>query len=564
MKLPPPNQPQEREFFIQRALTDTGFFARHVLGMDTDRDERGNAVSEIGKGGIRDFGPHKELTTFLDDPEPTHRIIMAPRYSYKSSIVEAYIIRNILAHPNISILLFMHEQEIAETRCRQIRDLLTSNETILELFGDVTGPTWKTKQFVTSLRTDHTLQSPTLWVGSPQKIPTGGRPNIVVFDDIVSDQNYKTEKGLKAGIACIERSLSLGSRGERYINVGTPYHPGDAHHWCMDAGWKKLVHLDVGFDVVQKEDRTLDLEGEGRWPHLSIDFLRRKLRGGMSFPVFMSQFKLKVVSGFVEAFHRTQFKPEKWTHDHADLTGYLLTDTAPAGDPKGDMNVLMYVGIDERQRVHLLDVECGYWKMYEFVDRYLAMLQRWQAKVNHRLELWEKGHNYFSYVQHLRIQGKAKGLNITTHAETRNQGAISKDTRIAGLQARFQMGEIFVCDTVPKLWQAGTEMRVLWDPEGDQDIQTGALLPGGDLVEQFVRFPHHMKKDIPDTLSLVDAIDKQTQQRVCFHAKPPRRRNDPRDPTTRQPAARTAQRFHGSSSRFYDRIRTGHQSRRPL
>lgn len=551
MKLPPVTQPEEREFFITQALSDTGFFARHVLGMDTDRDERGNAVSEMGKGGVRAYGPHKELTTFLDDDSATHSIIMAPRYSYKSSIVEAFICRKILANPNISILLFMHEQEIAEARCRQIRDLLTSNPIILELFGDVSGPSWKSKQFVTSLRSDHTIQSPTLWVGSPQKIPTGGRPNIVIFDDIVSDQNFKTEKGLKAGIDCIERSLSLGSRGERYINVGTPYHPGDAHHWCLDAGWRKLVHLDVGFDLVTNEDRTLDLAGEGRWPHLSIDFLRKKLRGGMSFPTFMSQFKLKVVSGFTEAFQRTQFHPIAWKDEFQDLTGYLLTDTAPAGDPKGDLNVLCYIGIDEKHKMYILDLQVGYWKMYEFVERYLAMLQKWQPKVNHRLELWEKGQSYLTYFQHIQMQAKAKNIRVSTYADARNQGAIGKDTRIASLQARFQMHEVYVCNTVPKHWQAPNEVRLLWDPEGETDIKTGAKVPGGDLVEQFVRFPHHKKKDIPDTIALVDSIDKATQQRVCFYAQPRRRRSA--EPTHRAPV-KTPQRFHGSTSRFYSRI----------
>lgn len=553
MKLPPISQPEERAYFIHQALTDTGFFCRHVLGMDTDRDSNGNAVSEIGKGGVRDYGPHKELVAFLDDDSNKNCVILAPRYSYKSSIVLGFILRNILAHPNISILLFMHETAMATERCAKMREILTGNETIREMFGDVTGPKWTANSFTTSLRTDLTLQSPTLWVASPQKAVTGGRPNIVIFDDIVSETSYKTEAGLKKARQCVEASLTLGSRGARYIDVGTPYHPGDAHHWCMDAGWKRLTHLDIGCNLVTREDRSLDLEGEPRWPNLSLEHLRGYLRKGMQFPMFMSQFMLKVVAGFAEAFHRTQFRPIKWRDDMADLTGYLLTDTAPAGDPKGDMNVLMYVGIDEKQRLYVLDLECGYWKMYEFVDRYLAMLQRWQAKVNHRLEMWEKGHNYHSYFQHIQIKGREKAVRLQTHAEMRNSGAISKDNRIAGLQARFQMHEVFIVDTVPKTWNAGTEVRVLWDPEGEEDVKTGAKLPGGDLVEQFVRFPHHSKKDIPDAMALVDAIDKQTQHRVCFFVRPARRRIA--DAVERKPVNRTqGQKSYGSGSRFYDRI----------
>jgi hypothetical protein len=264
---------------------------------------------------------------------------------------------------------------------------------------------------------------------------------------------------------------------------------------------------------------------------------------------------LKVVSGFTEAFQRTQFHPIAWKDGFQDLTGYLLTDTAPAGDAKGDLNVLCYIGIDEKHKMYILDLQVGYWKMYEFVERYLAMLQKWQPKVNHRLELWEKGQSYLTYFQHIQMQAKAKNIRVASYADARNQGAIGKDTRIASLQARFQMHEVYVCNTVPKHWQAPNEVRLLWDPEGETDIKTGAKVPGGDLVEQFVRFPHHKKKDIPDTVALVDSIDKATQQRVCFYAQPRRRKSA--EPTHRV-SVQTPQRFHGSTSRFYSRI---HQRR---
>ena len=62
--------------------------------------------------------------------------------------------------------------------------------------------------------------------------------------------------------SCIESSLTLGSRDSRYIDVGTPYHPGDAHHWALDAGWKRLIHLDVGCDVVKDDNDKLVLEAK--------------------------------------------------------------------------------------------------------------------------------------------------------------------------------------------------------------------------------------------------------------------------------------------------------------
>lgn len=559
-----PTDPDQQRFFIERMLTDTGFFAREVLGMDTDKDGNGNATSEVGKGGIRDWGPHKLLTEFMDDDSISHGIVMCPRYSYKSSAVEAFIARKILQRPNIAILLMMADAAEARKRCRQIRDMLQNNPIVQELYGDVKGPVWKDDQFVTAMRTDDTLQSPTLWVGSPQKGVAGGRPNIVIFDDIVNETNSRTENGLKRGRETVEAALSLGSRDERYLMVCTPWHPADAAHFAMDAGWKKLA-IDVGYDIVERPHETdpakmvLDLAGEGNWPNLKRDFLAGKLRGGMTFQVFMSQFKLRCVTGVTQAIRRDQFQPCIWQEEkHRDLTGYLLTDVAPSGSPKGDFNVLLYVGLDERNRVYILDCEIGHWKMYEFCDRYLAMLQKWQTKVNHRHEMWEKSLNYHAYHQHIHVKAKERNVRVQFHGEARNSSAASKDFRIGGMQIRFQAGDVFVMSTCPRTWTTGTELRLLWAPDGFVDETTKVAMPGGDLVEQFVRWPHHAKKDLPDTLALLDTVDKASQQRVCFHVKPARHRQT--ESVMRKPVARQSA-YHGSSSRFYSRVQRGRLGR---
>jgi hypothetical protein len=562
VKRPPgvPESEADQRFFLERMLSDTGFFCRHVLGMDTDRDEHGNATGEVGKGGVRDYGPHQELVSILDDESIKEMVILAPRYSYKSSIAQGFVLRNILAHPDISILMFMHDEDMAIDRCRGIRDTLKKNPIIQWFFGDLEGPSWTQESFVTAWRKDTTLQSPTLWVATPDQGATGGRPNIVLFDDIVSDKNFKTELGLKKGRQCVEHSIPLASRGARYIDIGTPWHPADAHHWCMDRGWKRFTHLDSGFEVVE-QDGALALLGEARWPNLSREHLMSIIKKGMTFPFFMSQFQLKVVSGVTQNFARSQFKPEVWRLDeHQDLSGFLLTDIAPSGSETSDLNVLMYVGLDERNHLYILDVEIGHWRMMEFCDRYLNMLQRWQSKVNHRREMWEKTLNYHSYAQWIGVRAKERNIRISIHCEQRNQTVLPKDDRIKGLTVRFQSGEINVMDTVPRMWQDDTKQRLLWDPDSAEDGE-GKSMPGGDLVEQFVRWPYHSKKDLPDTLSLIDAMDKQTQARVCSWARPSRhrisdavQRKKVRETRSNSPLRDGAPQRLGSAERFYGRV----------
>lgn len=547
-----PKDPKERAYFCERALSDTGFFARNILGMDTDRDKDGNANGDVGGGGVRDYGPHKEMTDFFDDESKETTALWAPRYSYKSSVVKAYITRRILANPNINILLLMHDYQEAEERSAQIRDSLLENETIVEMFGNLKGSVWQRGRWSTSMRTDKSSQQPTLTIASPKKAKAGGRFHLIIFDDIVPENAPESEALRKEGIRCVERSLNLKARGTLFKLIGTPYHTEDANHWVVNAGWDACIHLDAGCEVVKDEQGVLRLEGETRWPNLPKSFLSWYLEKGMTYELFMSQFMLKVVTGITEAFERSQFQPVAW-HEckRRNLTGYLLNDKAPSGSEKGDFNVLAYVGIDERQRVHLLDLQIGHWKMYEFCEKYLNMLDKWTSQVTHRCEVWEEDPSFHTYKQHLEITGRSRGRKITVESQKRNQHEKSKRERIAGLALRFQALEFFVADTVPRLWNTGKDMLPLWEPEGHIDKASDTRLPGGDLVTWFVQFPGHPKKDVPDTLALVDAINRETQTRVCYWVRPSS--VGVSESQQRAPAPQSSARGRGSAQRFYDR-----------
>lgn len=552
IELPPAGTP-ERKFFQERAENDTGFFCRHVLGMHTDLDAHGKPTSQVGAGGIRDNGPHAEIVSFLDDQSTTHRLIWAPRFTYKSSCAGlGYPLRLILKHPDISILLGMHSSKAAKERCAVMRDLLTEHPIITDVWGELKGANWQGDSFTTSKRQNRTLFTPTLYVGSPDKGLAGGRPNEVVFDDVVDETDVGSELKLKKGISFVERALALSGKGTRYTMIATPWDEQDAGHFARDAGWASCTHLDIGYELFERDDGTLDLRGEGRWPHLTLEHLRGFLRGGMRFELFSSQFLLRCARGLKAKFARHHFRPTKWNEpEHRDLTGYLLCDVAPSGETSGDMNVLLYVGIDERGNLYLLDLEVGFWTMYEFCDRYLTMLQRWQKRVNHSHEMWEKGQTFSGYTQHIGMQARDRNIRVRYHAAQRNGTAPGKDLRIEMSAMHFQTGRINVMDTMPKVWNSGTKILPLWDPEGEIDPVSKIRMPGGEMVQQFVRFPHYGRKDIPDTLALIDTLDPQTLQRVCSWIRPASRGQSIE--TMRNKPADARRRELGATTNFFDK-----------
>jgi hypothetical protein len=518
-------------------LSDTGFFCRNVLGMNTDRDPYTSVISQEGEGGIRASGPHQQATEFMDEqhadrPAGTpmtrdiqYRVLAMPRFTYKSSRALGLICRLILRHKNISIMSCMASKRDAEERVLKVREILETNPIIQELFGDPVGKPWKSDQFVTAWREDKTILSPTLFAASPQTGIAGHRPDFVLLDD-VSNEKTCTDLQKAKVVRFIESAIATQGRTTKFLMICTPWYEGDGFSWAQKANWKMLAHLDAGVDIVRGEDGMPDLalppgKTETRWPNLPIEFLRRQLHGGVTPEFFTSQFLLRTVNSVDPHFQATQFQPVAWHESFSRLSGYLLCDVAPSGSPSGDQNVLMYVGLDERF-LYILDCEVGYWKQSEFCERYVNMLARWQGRVRHRGDVWEKGQCYYAYTESIKTLATQRHVRFEVlHADQRNSTSKSKEARILGLPVRFQTQRVRVCTTtVPRTWNTGTRVECLFDAEGETDVRTRMKIPAGEMVDQFVRFPGHPKKDIPDCLSLIDAMDEKANRRVCFFVPP--------------------------------------------
>lgn len=549
-----PKDPGDAELFKQQILSDTGVFCRRVLGMDTDRDQKGNISGEEGKGGVRAHGPHAEVIKFIDDWDPLHpfRHLMCPRYAYKSSMAQGLIARALLAYPDISILTMMANKQMAADRVAVVKDILETNPVIQELYPGLKCSGSK-YAFTTSIRGNTTLQSPSLWAGSPQNIPTGGRPNFILLDDLADDVNTRTEGGLRKCIESAQACLLLRSRDGILLNIATPRHDGDLSGWIAEQpGWTKCVHLDVGCDLIQDEMGKPVFVGTPRWPHLSLDFLNSQLKGGLSYVDAMSQYKLKVVAGLHAHFKRNQFQPFAFKSEHSGLTGYLLTDVATSLSKESCLNVLMEVGVDQRGNVYILECQIGRWPMLEFIERLVSMRARWSGRINHQAEIMETTAVNQGYRQQMAAKARANGIRLNIVPIVRNASARNKDVRILNTQSRFQSRQVFVNNEMTgTTWANDADVRVIWDPEGYKDIDTGQVLPDGEIVQQFIRHPYHPLKDIPDTFALVDEVDKETGQLVCFYRRPSPQMNP--DVTLRRPTVRPSLGSQGYTSKFYKR-----------
>jgi hypothetical protein len=294
---------------VQRRLeSDTGYYARKILGMDKDGRD-----GEPGKGGVRPYGPHQEMVELLDNEKKRLLCILMPRNSYKSSILRAYIGRSIIQNPDVAILLCMHDLDKAEERVAEIAKDLTENELIRELYGDLKGPSWKPQsgKFTVSTRPrDSLIMEPTLTACARDALPTGGHYHIIVLDDIVDDQAVRTEEGVANSIRALGFLMPLrlvtGKFLGKVVDVGTVYDDEDVHNYIINRleGWHVIRH-EVGYEVQEQENGKLSLTGENPlFPWLSKEFLEQQL--AMGFTRWMSQYKNRMVGN-----HQGAFKPER-------------------------------------------------------------------------------------------------------------------------------------------------------------------------------------------------------------------------------------------------------------
>jgi len=510
--------------FMQRALSDTGFFCRHVLGWNYDQDESTNELKNVGSGGVRSDGPHRQMTDFLDnDTGKRWKHLEAPRGSYKSTILQGYMIRRVLRDPNCRVLYGMHTIKAADKKLQAIKKQFESNETLLKVFGDVRGVPWQGNAFNISGRTLTGLQEYSFQATAPDAPVTGGHFDVIVFDDVVVKENSNTAEKVQKILDMYRFALPLLSAGGTLIIVGTRYFDGDLYGYILGNQKQDfdVLILDSGVDITKKETGEWSLTGTPMFKHQSITYLEQQLRG-MDYVEFCSQYLNRIVSGISNPFRREQFLQVRWDDWMSNLTCYVLTDTATSDKEEACHSVVALVGLDSDDVAYLLDLSVGHMSVWEFVESFFAMIEKWEGRVPIRAQLFEKIALNTVFRALIDEEAKRRKVKLNIVDVARGVGEPSKNQRIRALQVRFENNKFRVVDTVPRTFVDNGQIKTLFHPEGHINDK-GIPLPDGELVLQLVRFPRYSKNDIADAIADIDRATNDGA-RICAFAPSAARR----------------------------------------
>lgn len=517
-----PVRPDDAEH-IAKILADTGAFARDMLGYNYDEIAGGQRIN-VGTGGIRPYGKTQEIVQLLDAAGVRYKLIMVPRDCRKSTLGQALCCRRICENPNIRIFYVGRTDDIVRSKSIAIRAQMVRTE-VEDVFGPQKGDKWEEMEWTVASRTMPGLMNATFTAFSQDSLPTGGRCDLLVLDDFIDhtnvstpDQNRKSKERWKLLVPFI-------SSGSEVVIFCTLWADDDLN---SDLRSNRLfspptggqIVCGAGVRVVQDGLGGLDLEvvEEGlTFPHLTLEYLREKLHlmalAG-DYRQFCRQYLNETANIGGTGFYRHDFQSLKWGDDMQQLSGYLLTDTAIGKSDDSCFSVLAYMGLDAQENLYLLDLEIGHWDPTQFRNRFFEMLERWQPRVNHCGECWEKVQLATAYRDAIEQDSRARKLKLHT-IEMPRPAKSHKMDRIKRLQHPMRNRKFWVVDTVPRTYVDSNGERSLWDPIGFFDPNSKKSLPSGELVDEIIR--ESSKKDIPDTLAMILewTNDKRGAKRFC-------------------------------------------------
>lgn len=247
---------------------------------------------------------HDDLNQFLKENQDAPReLILIPREHLKTSIVTVGgAIQEILKNPNVTILISNLVLSNAEKILSEIKECLMKPD-LVAMFGNFVGPLWNRDEIVVRQRTS-TDKTPTISIGSPDKVLTSQHYDFIILDDILDDSVLGTADQILKTRNYYSKTIDLLKRPHGKLRVvGTRYDDKDLYGYLM----REMKDEYKVFFRGATKDNTM--EGELIFPKkFNHDILKKLLKekGSFSFyctpaetPILMADFSFKPISKIV-------------------------------------------------------------------------------------------------------------------------------------------------------------------------------------------------------------------------------------------------------------------------
>ena len=209
-----------------------------------------------------DYKVHNIISDVIEKRQYKRMLFLLPRGSFKSSLVTiSYSIQSIVKNPDIRILVDNEVFGNAVKFVGIIKNVFENNIKFRYLYGDFVPKKaegkWTESQFTVKKR-KKPLKEPTVTAGGIGATQVGMHYDLIIGDDLVSDQNILTKEQKEKVIAHYKLLFSLLDPDGILIIIGTRWAYDDLYGYILEN--EKSLYSDGNAIIIEKairEDNSL-------------------------------------------------------------------------------------------------------------------------------------------------------------------------------------------------------------------------------------------------------------------------------------------------------------------
>lgn len=392
------------------------------------------------------------------------------RFHFKSSLITtAGIIQEIAKNPEITIGIFSHSNKVARKFLGQIKIELESNRRLYTAYPEVLyespekeSPRWSEERGIIVKRKGNPKEATVEAHGLVDGMPTGAHYDLLVYDDVVTQESVTTPEQMAKTTEAWELSRFLGKQGGRSWHVGTRYHYGDTYREIMEKGAA----------IPRIHPATDDGTPTGKpvfWTQEQLDELRKT----QSAFTYSSQMLLNPVADQAQGFKREWLKYAE--PSGSNLNKYVLVDPANERKRNSDYTAMLVVGLGADRNYYILDIVRDRLNLTGRADTLFALHAKWKP-----IAVGYEKYGKDSDIQHFEDRMRRENYRFSI---TPLGGRIKKEDRIRALIPLFEQGRVYLPEACFKnsdgrntdLIRAFVEQEYLAFPVGVHDDMLDCL-----------------------------------------------------------------------------------------
>src|SRR6266478_788926 len=452
--------------------TDTMFLA-NLVGKDFHSSPHGKWTNEFfprfNPDGLKPGYTQQEARQWVAQQIDHYNtfLLLASRNAYKSTWAQVFVMTFVLCYPDALVILASETHDLSENLIgglRQYFEVLDEStpDKLLQFFPEYAVPAGEGSSMVYECPIRHLrLPAPTIRSISLDSSVAGGRYNLLVADDVLSDKSSGNEKQTKATISRFDSLQKLGQANSNLtVVLGTPWSetPPDLYKTLKDRAesdpdTKIAVRIDPIMeikghalkkkltDLVEEDIESLLFPGVLNWNFIRAEIMRNPkdttFFESQNLVRFVPPAESKYKCNFEESVLRDLVVFPRAFSEWTLLRTILSVDTSTSASRYADMSAIIVSRLYEKpdgQRVLVVcDVDMDRYRPSDLAAHIAEMYRKHNpdATTIERCQLWQ------ALEDKIEAEANKRGFSLRNKIhwrEPRNTTAKGKAARIKHLE----------------------------------------------------------------------------------------------------------------------------------